>query len=60
MSEVRIVKGETVSDLRKEVFVSEQGYPENKLFDNKENSADFLACFDAGKAVGCGRFYKEN
>ncbi|MBR3869816.1 MAG: GNAT family N-acetyltransferase [Clostridia bacterium] len=60
MSEIRIVKGETVSDLRKEVFALEQGYPEDKLFDDKENSADFLACFYMGKAVGCGRFYKEN
>ena len=60
MSEIRFVAGEIVSELRKQVFVSEQNYPEDKLFDDKENSADFLAFFDEGKAVGCGRFFKEN
>lgn len=60
MSEIRLAAGETVSEIRKQVFVCEQGYPEDKLFDDKENSADFLAFFDEGKAVGCGRFFKEN
>ena len=60
MSEIKLVTGETVKDIRVTVFAGEQGYPEAKLFDDKEISADFLACFDAGKAVGCGRFYKEN
>lgn len=60
MSEIKLVTGEAVKDIRISVFACEQGYPEDKLFDDKENSADFLACFDAGKAVGCGRFYKEN
>lgn len=60
MSEIKLVPGETVKDIRIAVFAGEQGYPEDKLFDDKENSADFLACFDMGKAVGCGRFYKEN
>ena len=41
MSEIRIVKGDLVSNLRKDVFSFEQGYPEDKLFDDKENSADF-------------------
>lgn len=60
MSGIRLVTGEAVSGLRKQVFASEQNYPEDKLFDDKENSADFLAFFDEGKAVGCGRFYKED
>lgn len=60
MPEIKIVNGEAVKEIRKTVFSVEQGYPEDKLFDDKENSADFLACFDAGRAVGCGRFYKEN
>ena len=48
MSEIKLVTGETVKDIRITVFAGEQGYPEAKLFDDKENSADFLACFDAG------------
>ena len=60
MSGIKLVSGETVRDIRLSVFASEQGYPEDKVFDDKENSADFLACIDAGRTVGCGRFYKEN
>ena len=60
MSAIKLVSGETVKDIRFSVFASEQGYPEDKVFDDKENSADFLACIDAGRTVGCGRFYKEN
>ena len=60
MSEIRLVSSETVSEIRKEVFTVEQGYPSDKLFDDKENTADFLAFIDEGRAVGCGRFFKEN
>ena len=60
MADIRLVAGEAVSELRKQVFAAEQGYPADKLFDNKENSADFLAFIDEGRAVGCGRFFKEN
>ncbi len=60
MSEIKLIAGEAVSELRKQVFVDEQGYPLDKLFDDKENTADFLAFFEEGKVVGCGRFFKEN
>ncbi len=60
MSEIKLVEGSAVAQLIQTVFAAEQGYPADKLFDDKENSADFLAFFDEGKAVGCGRFFKEN
>lgn len=59
MSEIRLVKSEEVRELRKTVFVEEQGYPEIKLFDEHEETAGFLALEDEGRPVGCGRFYKE-
>ncbi len=60
MFDLMLVKGEKVSELRKAVFAEEQGYPENKLFDEFENSADFLAVLNDGRVVGCSRFYKES
>lgn len=59
MYEIRIVSGEEVGELRKAVFSAEQGYPGSKLFDEKESTADFLAVLLDGRAVGCGRFFKE-
>ncbi len=60
MYEIKAACAEDVKNIRETVFSREQGYPESKLFDEKENSADFLALFEGGKAVGCGRFYKES
>lgn len=60
MSEIRLVKSEDVRDLRITVFSQEQGYPLEKLFDEHENTAGFLALYEEGRAVGCGRFYKED
>ncbi len=49
-----------IKDMRIKVFCEEQGYPKNKLFDEFENAADFLALYEQGKLVGCGRLYEEN
>ena len=59
MSEIRVVNGDEVRNLRISVFADEQGYPVEKLFDEYDNTAGYLALFDEGNAVGCGRFYKE-
>ena len=60
MADIRLVNGEDVRDLRISIFADEQGYPEEKLFDEHEATADFLALIDEGRTVGCGRFYKED
>ena len=44
MPEIKLVSGETVKDIRLSVFASEQGYPEDKVFDDKENSKGQSGC----------------
>lgn len=60
MFELKHVNGDAVRDIRRTVFAEEQGYPIEKLFDEYDASADFIALFSEGDAVGCGRFYKED
>lgn len=60
MTEIKIVSSSDVKNLRKTVFTDEQGYPETKLFDSHDDTADFLAFVNEGEIIGCGRFYKES
>lgn len=60
MNDFRLVPGEETRAIRKAVFSLEQGIPENQIFDEHDPSADFLALFQQGRAVGCGRFYRES
>lgn len=46
-------------DIRCRVFGDEQGYPKDKIPDEYDFTAQYLAVIDDGKAVGCGRYYKE-
>ena len=43
MSEIRVVNGDEVRNLRISVFADEQGYPVEKLFDEYDNTAGYLA-----------------
>ncbi|MCD7828125.1 MAG: GNAT family N-acetyltransferase [Clostridiales bacterium] len=47
-----------IRELRIRVFCCEQGYPQEKLFDEHDNTAGFLAVSDNGRIAGCGRFYE--
>ena len=43
--------------VRKEVFVSEQGYPESEEFDSHDESCAHLVIFDGNKPVATGRIF---
>ena len=60
MFKIKNISGDAVRDLRIAVFSLEQGYPAEKIFDEKENTADFLAILNDGRAVGCGRLFRES
>lgn len=60
MSEFILVSADEVKNLRISVFSDEQGYPVNKLFDEYETTAEYIAVKENDEVVGCGRFYKED
>ncbi len=59
MAETVLTDANEVRNLRLSVFAEEQGYPESKLFDEHDETAEYLAVRENGEVIGCGRFYKE-
>ena len=60
MAEIRSSCASDVRNLRISVFSDEQGYPIEKLFDEMEDDASFIALYEGGNLLGCGRYYAES
>lgn len=60
MNEIKYVQSEDTLTLRTRVFSSEQGYPQEKIADEHEKEAEFIAYFANGEIAGCARFYRES
>ena len=51
---------EAIFDLRKEVFVSEQGFPADEEVDSIDKVATHVACYDNSDVIACGRILIED
>ncbi len=46
-----------IFSLRKEIFVKEQGFPENEEIDYVDKFAVHIACYNSDEVIACGRIY---